>query len=316
LKKGQPDLFVAKQGLAQLGRFVMADGSNVTEFSFSYSNAEKKLAFAIPQLQANKQMQLQIINKPIQQVNTAVDQNVSSVEREVSEPDDLETTVTTKDIEGKLDLGEVKVIYNLALRTSLYSSFTEKLNNVSVLGAYNANGGPLTLQRLYASLPLSELFDELEINGSASCKPLVNIEAQLSGSTWYNNRIYPLIYEGYPLMGTFTFKTRSVDELGIPPVKSIFFEETIALSQVTARKIAYALFEAAYSDLRDLKSQIADYAAQVGYYPSDRLRQIVVGYMPSYDPGDYPVRFRYTIPGINLQTSNVVKNVSWHVVRK
>jgi hypothetical protein len=314
LKKGQPDLFVAQDGWTPKARLASSDGNTPTEFDFTYNNSDRKITFAIPPLEAAKYFLLQVIKKPNVQ-SGPVDRNVANIERNVNAPSDLETKVTTKDIEGKIDLGEAKVLYGMSLRTSIYPTFLQKLNVVTALPAYSDSGGPFNLQRLYGNLPLTELFDDAELAGSLKSGPLVSIESQLQNNAWYNNKIYPLIYEGYPLMGLFAFKNRTPAELGVPPIKSIFFEESV-FNRTTQRKIAIGLYEAAHFDLSDLQSQIADYVVKTGYYPSERLRQIVLAYTPSYDAGDYPVKFRYTIPGINLETSNTDKIVRWSVVSK
>jgi hypothetical protein len=173
----------------------------------------------------------------------------------------------------------------------------------------------MNLPRLHANLAMGELFDDIELKGNSTIPPLVSIEAVVANNLWFVNKTNPLIYADYPLLGLFTFKNRIPSELGVPPVKNIFFEE-YGFSTGVVRQIAYGLYEVADSDLKDLRTQISDYVARIGYYPSDRLRQIILGNTPSYDPGDYPVRLKYTIPGVNVETSNTTKNISWVVVIK
>jgi hypothetical protein len=314
LRKGQPDLFEIKPEWTQKGRFVDTNGTPL-EFDFAYNKDDRKVTFAIPQLSNAQNLQLQLVKKPNAKTES-VDANVKTTEREVSSIAEVETQVSTKDIEGKLDLGEDKVLYGSTLRTSTYPTFAAKINAVPAMYGFNTLGGPLRFPRLYSDIGLSEGFDSFELVGGSEFKALVSFEAKLENTDWYNRQIYPLVYEGYPLLQTFTIKHRTdLSQLGLPPIRSIFIEENTT-GVAVQRSIAYSLFEAVTTDFVDLQTQIADYVSRVGYYPSKRFEDFVrTAYPSSYTTGDYPVNLRYVIPGVG-PTSILEKNINWNVVVK
>jgi hypothetical protein len=127
--------------------------------------------------------------------------------------------------------------------------------------------------------------------------------------------VYPLIYDGYPLMGSIQIRNRNTELLGLPPVKEVYLEQDKGglsisssgdvpnpVSFVSGSRIEYMLPQTVFSDYYDIQNQVANYIVR---YPSgsSRLTSLLVNPYPLIDYGKYKIKFNYKIPGVNVVTS-------------
>jgi len=308
LKKGQPELFTPGAGWSQKLQFTDAITQQFVETDVRYTESEKKIYFTIPDgMQTGRVYQLAILNLPVQ--NQVLDANVTKVETELSGGD----TVTTKHMEGDLTLREAKTIYSLAFRTSQYNTFREKMAGVSLGTTLNMPSLAGDVSELKSYIQGPETLDNYELAGKDDLAPLVTTEAILENNNWYTKYIYPLVYDGYPLLG-YVYTTRDTLLQGLPPVRAAFVEQLSESPEVTAEGAAttatlraymrYDLMRAVMVDYRSIQLQVANYIATNPSGLTDRLEKIITKPLPFYRQGKYRVRVKYTIPGINKTTSS------------
>jgi hypothetical protein len=317
LKKGQPELFLPGTEWTQKARStIINDPEQYKEFDFSYDAASTSVNFNIPvDIPLNSIQRFELLNIPRQ--NKVIDANVQKVSVELISSDMGAAQLTTKNIEGELDLLEVKALYQSEFRTSMYGTFKEKMDQLSPDQTSRVNLGENVFQ-LASYINGPELFDDLEVNGNGSIKSLITAEARLSDNDWYINYVYPLVYADYPIQGFFKLKSRTnPDSLGIPPSKDVFLNlQFNGLSIVNGQPSIDPSTGFAYSTLRynvmvpmkvdylDIQHQVVDYKTRTGY-SNKRMNDLILLPFPIVKYGQYKVNLQYTIPGINKVSSGV-----------
>jgi hypothetical protein len=275
--------------------------------------------FTVPaDLQTGQIYAFQVVNLPARATG-AVDQNVDSVVTKVASDHELmDTEVRTKQAEGTLSNLKEKNVFSAHFRTSQYASFDAKLGQSSVSAGWPRLLRPL-VHELGAYFNNAECFDAFELRGSTgrnAVAPLIGFEAKLADVPWYRDYIYPLVYEGYPLNGTFRLKWRNADSLGVVPVRAVYLQQTPGdrvltpadLQNGSAGPIAgYALLK--YNlphyieqDLADLQGQVANAYAS-GAAPTERLRKLLAQRFNKVTEGTYPVDIKYQLPGTGQTTT-------------
>jgi hypothetical protein len=309
LKKGQPYLFPPGPDWIQSLFFTNTESQAHIETDVSYAPEEKRVHFDIPApLQNNKVYKIDILNLPRQ--TSVLNANVQNVESKLSDTGD---TLTTKKIEGDLSLAEAKSVYGASFRTSKFNTFTEKIQAVKFGKTLTIPAATGDMSELRAYMQGAELLDKYELEGIDSYDPLVGFSAILKNNPWYNELVYPLVYDGYPLLGIIKVE-RDTALLGLPPVRSAFLEQLVESPQLTpdANTIAapglsaflhYDLMHTALDDYRSIQRQAANYVVDHPDKLTDRLNKILTGLFPFYRYGTYPVEVRYRIPGMNKTTT-------------
>lgn len=315
LKRGQPYLFTPDAKWVQKLRVTNSSSTDdYLETSFTYNTGEKKVLFDVPAgFKEAKGYQLEIMNFPAQKA--VLDENVKTVSTTVTSADkSVETTISTKSVTGTVELRDVKSIFTSYFRTSKYPTFQSKMKALSLTKALSGNNGNNILI-VGAYWQGDEFFDAFEI-GTANevSNRMIELEANLSGNTWYEKSVYPLVYDAYPLQGQFTVQSRNVATLGLPPVKDVYLlqaNNTLALTSssipdpqsfFSSSRIEYHLMESMFLDYYDLQRQVANYAVNGTSTP--RLNLLLVNPFPIIDYGMYKVRLTYRIPGANVNTSS------------
>jgi hypothetical protein len=316
LKKGQPYLFDPQKEWIQKIHFTESTSKSNIESNLSYNAAEKRVYYTISRnLLNSKFYTMSVVNIPAQ--STVLDANITKIEREVTGGEDAgQATITTKAIEGNLELRDVKTIYASHLRTSNYNTFTEKASAVKLSQTFRLSVEANIFQ-LGAYMVGQELFDNFEISGGENYKPLVQYEAGLEQNDWFNNYAKPIIYEGYPLLGKFTITSRDINLLGLLPTKSVFVDEYDYNPVVTKENlgisfeppspysyIVYDLMVPMYSDYRDIQRHVAGYITNNPDKINARFERILINRMPMYRYGKYNVKLKYVIPGVNKEASH------------
>jgi hypothetical protein len=316
LVKGQPELFNVSEEWVQKGRFVSRSGK---QHFFDVNYADQQVNFTVPTgLQVGQIYAFQVVNIPTG-VMGAVDQNVDSLVTKVASDNELmDTEVRTKQAEGTLSNLKEKNVFSTHFRTSQYASFSSKLGQTSVSAGWPRLLRPL-VHELGTYLNNAECFDAFELRGSTGRNamiPLIGFEAKLADVPWYRDYIYPLVYEGYPLNGTFRLKWRNADSLGVVPVRAVYLQQVPVsrilteadISRGSAGPVAsYALLK--YNlphyieqDLVDLQGQAANAYAS-GAAPTERLRKLLAERFNKITEGSYPIDVKYLLPGTGQATT-------------
>lgn len=322
LKKGQPYLFTLGPEWQQKVHLSDVATENYVETDLTYTPAEKRVGFALPDgLIGAKAYRFEILNIPIQ--NQVLDANVKKTETNVAtgggeDEDAGEMTITTKNIEGNLALRDVKSVYASFFRTSKYATFLDKMRSLTLSQALSGNPGNNVLI-LGAYWRGDEYFDGMEIGTGehALTERFINLEADLSNTPWYEQQMYPLVYQEYPLSGSLRVRNRNVDLLGVPPVRDLYLQQDKndlrlteagdvpdALSYFSGSRIEYQLPLTMFSDYYDLQQQAANYFVYSPGTASSKVTSLLVNPYPIIDYGSYKVKLTYRIPGINLSTSS------------
>ncbi|WP_143785900.1 hypothetical protein [Ohtaekwangia koreensis] len=308
LKQGQPELFTPGAEWIQLLRLTSTESQDYKETTVSYDASSKRVNFSVPSgLLNDKVYTIAILNFPRQQA--VLDANVQHVETELQGGD----TLTTKRIEGELALRDVKTVYSSPFRTSKYNTFRDKMAGIKLSITMNipSQAGDMTELKSYLTGP--EPFDRFELEGKNEYAALVTTAAILDNNKWYEQGVYPLVYEGYPLLGSIK-TTRDTSLLGLPAIRAAFLEQiaegpemTEATSVIAAPLsgyMRYDLMRTMLTDYRSIQRQVANYVVDRPERLTDRLETILTKPFPFYRQGKYNVRVYYRIPGINKTTSS------------
>ena len=314
LEEGQPYLFNPGQEWIQKIRMTEPLTQQYVETDLAYNPKDKRVTFNIPDdFQNSKVYQFEIVNIPRQK--TVIDQNVQKIDKELNIDQSAGTaTLTTQSIEGDLNSLETKAIYSTRFRTSNYNTFIEKMKSISLAPVIRLSLG-INIFQLTSYLKGDELFDEAELSGSPDFKKLITMEAITQGNEWYERYTYPLIYDGYPLLGWMKVGRTNPYDLGIPPVKDIFIEnskQNITLQDnggnfsslpFTNEYLAYNLGESVAADFRDMQRHAVNYVADYPSRITPRLEALVIQPLPHIRYGSYRIKMTYIIPGINKASS-------------
>lgn len=313
LKQGQGELFASSTEWDQVVRFKSNDGKSL-EVPFTYITSAKELKMNMPVDFINDQVySLSVVNVPKTSLSS-IDANVDTTR--VITSTEMELGVRERSAEGTLKEVQEKEIYTMRFRVSKYNTFRDKVLSVSPSSGWR---DPLStgVHAIGSNIRGPEPFSEEEIVGVNNNPPLVQMEADLNNVPWYTNKIYPLIYQGYPLNGTMRIRpeNRNPETLGIVPTKAVYlyqypFRIKLSDSEIstgvvalapTVGRIDYYLAYYMYHDYIDLASQAANYVASHG--GNERLNTLINSPFPVIMRGDYWVNINYVLPGRKTVTS-------------
>lgn len=314
LKRGQPELFQPGEQWIQKIRMTQATGGKYAEADLSYR--EKRVQFTLPaNLTLASVYRFEILNLPRR--STIVDANVKQVSKELlSTGEESKATLTTKKIEGDLTKLEVKTVFTTSFRTSKYNTFSDKMKATTLARSFRLDIDPaLNVFKLISYIGGDEVFEKAEVEGGSNRSPFIYMEANLQGNTWYDNYVYPLLYEGYPLAGSIRLTQRDPLALGLPPVRDVYLSDFTQPATFTDQAafvppafsneyITYNLGASVFGDYRDLQLQAANYYVDnPAQYPA-RLTKLILGMNPRIRQGTYKVKLTYKIPLINRSGSS------------
>lgn len=316
LKKGQPYLFENKPGFIQKARISGSDAIPIADFEYQYNNASKKVSFALPDLVSQKAYYFDLVDIPNMEGQSMVDSNVSTTETNVGSETGGEIKISTKNIEGQLSLREVRSLYTTYFRTSKYKTFSEKISSLSLSRSFTVDQGPVNIFRLSAYVNGDEFFDRSELGLMPKAQPLI-LNVELRNSPWYVEDVYPLVYEGYPLLGILRLE-RDTTILGFPPQRSVvvtqgksdYWLETndiTSLPQFSGITIVNNdLMLTMPNDYYDLQNQIANLIIEHPDLYNARLGKFLNQPFPVMRNGPYDISLKYFVPG-NEKPSSVTK---------
>ncbi len=313
------------EGYMQRVRFETLDGKG-SNFSFTFKRvydygAKFEIDFNLGnfQFRNNEIYRISVLNIPKEQAK--IDANVSRSETSVS--DDI--SVRKIEAEGELDILETKEIVSYCFRTSKFNTFKEKVASLNLSGNAYVSGKDAQLKYMRRDLESDDFPDGFEYQHTVEGVGFMEgnmmvLEPLLDKTKWYNNSIFPYVYNEYTREQVATGDIRSYN---YPPNN--------------AMTIFNALF-ATHKDLKDdeIASGVASGLPQIGnigYYVvfqcdhdirivqnlvADKLihKQSLRGHdndfktyiQPDpYTPGDYPFKVSYRLPGKKIITSSVIE---------
>ncbi|EAY26365.1 hypothetical protein [Microscilla marina] len=307
LKQGRPDLLADEKTQSlfdQKLRFVAANNPKVfKELPFVYDRANVRINFAIPQdLSKEVVYHWQIVNIPKGKA-ARVDENVTNV---VKKNNSANVSVTSKKLEGSRSVLKEKNIFNAPVRTSAYATFADKFNALTRTSGWS---WPIatSVHVLGATYTGKETFDLFEIAGEGGKPALVELEALIANTPWYQNVINPLIYQNLSRVGL----ERSVKPFGIPPFKAMFINQKnwqTVLSEETLQATKPAHYRGAFIFnipsvvQRDYMDLVYKAAALKLTTSAPWIDRILTTPFPSISTGSYEAVIRYRLPGSNRVT--------------
>jgi hypothetical protein len=314
LHRGQQYLFNLGQEWVQKVR--MTSGQRYLETDLTYEASARRVNLNLPAgFENTKVYQFEILNIPRQ--NTLIDANVQKVKTEVNTGDPaVSTSLNTKDIEGDMKKIEVKAIFTSNFRTSKYNTFGDKIRAMTLTPKPRVILAVDVFQ-LGAYVNSDELFDDVEVKGTASLPNIVRMEAVLTDNPWYTSGVYPLLYEGYPMDGRFSLTRRANPQLlGIPPARDMLFEDYVKQVKLAPEDVTYSpgvsylenirynVSSSAFIDYRDIQMQAVDYFVGNPSAITQRMRSVITTPFPKMRYGYYQFRFQYFIPGSLVPNSS------------
>lgn len=309
LKRGQAYLFAPGAEWKQIGRMTTTDGT-VVPFNFNYTSGSNTVSFAIPgSLRTGQNITLELVNIPAQQ-NGSVDRNVRQETNKVGGDDAIDTEIATKKAEGAIADLQEKSIFSSYFRSSTYATLNAKLDGLSRSrgSAWQIYNG---IDELSFSYTGAELFDAFETGGT-DVAPLMTFEAILDNS-WYTDKIYPLLYQGYPVLGL-NVNHRVPSVLGVPPTRAVNFRspsditiKDVSIVPVMNPAPANIVYNLPLEMARDY-SNLATQAANLSLSTSANawVTRLLTTPYPGFTRGTYNIRVRYVLPGIKKITSEKV----------
>lgn len=295
--------------------------NNVSEVSLTYSSTNNMVDFTLPtDLVSDNIYALELMDIPTTD-NTSVDRNIESEESVSTNADGTTVTVTTQSIDGEIEETEENAFLEINFRTSKYNTFANKIgaDSENIRFLFTVSTG---IYLPGATLYRDEMFDKYEIYGDGDIESLITISADLENADWYQQNVYPILYEGYPFHSDATIDYRDIESIGVPPANDIRIWQTDFEKLLTDEEIESGTFidptefsqfiyyipyywALDYQDIRNKLSNIyfgltkpakVDYILRRPNWP-----------MPSV--GNYPINIKYRLPGKNTVTTTKALNL-------
>lgn len=319
LKQGQPYLFEQNEDFRQVLRVKTISGQ-ISNSPLTYVQSAKEVRFTMPtaKLANNKIYEIDMVNTPKNSLGS-IDANVDTVSSKVSLNDpNNELNIRTKEATGSLKEVKEKQIYQTFFRTSMYNTFNEKMASTNPSSGWRYPILP-GVHKIGSNIKGPEPFAEEEIYEYNQRPPLIEIEADFNNVPWFNQEVYPLVYNGYPINPDITISADNRDPsiLGLIPAKGVFIYQypyRITLSDDDISTNAKSFPETVgridnytayfmYYDFLDLSAAAANYVIRTGNTSNGKINRLLNGEFPIIRKGNYWVNINYRLPGKNTVTS-------------
>ena len=282
-----------------------------------YDKNQYLIKFKVPKFKQegglinNKIYKLRLMNIP-SSADKDLDSNIKNEVKNLETAEGNTTEVTTKKAEGSITNLKTSTLLTLNFRTSHYDSFQEKFDQCKI----NCSG---KLQIFYgvdyfqSQIIIKEQFDKFEINSTSNS--LVQIEANLDNTKFYNDNFKELTYNKY-IKNKYKITWRgNTEDVGIPPIKSTklladFSQNELSEQEITNNKantiqnfrINYNTMLYLHNDFYDIKNKVANELVK-GIKNKYTEKIITTKELPFLPRGNYPLKIKYTLPGLNKTTS-------------
>jgi len=290
---------------------ILFDSNNeVKQANFSYNSSDLKISFPIPiNLEPQMVYNFRVAKVPTSQT-MAVDANVERFSVEQT----AEYEVSEQSIEGEREVNLEQKFFELNLRTSMYPTFTDKLNAMQ-LSSTSMQIVTTGIHNLIQFASFAERMDNYEVNGDVNSR-LIQCEISLDNNTWFNQYIKPLVYDNYPRLPSLNITWRDAEELGVPPYRSIYCYqtanvvdiETLAIGSTysytgTSIGIKFTGVVVMNQDYQDLKNKAASLFSPSSPHTNILLPIINGFFTPILVNQQYSATLKYVLPGEKIVTS-------------
>ncbi|NMM50485.1 hypothetical protein [Marinigracilibium pacificum] len=307
--------------------FASADGFDRKEVGITYSPENRGIIrLSIPDNLLNATAyKMVIVRKPAQ--NYLSEGNVIRDDKQVYSDGEIGGEVSTSNnkLAGVIIGPGEKEIYSLRFRTSRFNTFVDKMNNLSSEESIGRILQDYNVIRLGYRTTSDEVFGRFEKGGSDGIRytRLIEIEG-LADNPWMNNFVLPKIYDPYPKYGSSltaninTFRSPA-EELGIPPVKSVF------VYQDQYPVLTESSFESTSGSIGGITGYIYDLPFYVNQDYNKIYNYLMANYKPStsypsllkvtyeniYTGSEYGFKMKYVLPGTGKVTSTKTFKIKW-----
>ncbi|SEW39685.1 hypothetical protein SAMN05428988_5134 [Chitinophaga sp. YR573] len=321
LKRGQPYLFASVDNSGKKWKVTATLNNGTTPVQYDESVAQ--VNFDIPANMTKEAVYTFSIMRTSGDGELAAN-NVTVNRNETVTEDGDTTSIGNTSLKGNATSGVSKEVIGYSFRTSKYNTFIEKMSAMSDprdLFDVATNYVSVIGQRFEAE----ETFDKFEIQGDASfaVKPLIALKAG-SNNSWLQNKLMPLLYNGYPFNPAVTITRDQTVTGGIPPLDAIRLynndytlyqledaavSDGIALSKPGRCRFMYYVSFVANDDYHELLNK-ANRVYLNGGSASPGITRLLTSTYPDLDGNQYyPVEMSYRLPGSNNITSSITRSI-------
>ncbi len=315
LQQGQDYLF-QDSGWVNVIRFTDPNGQTY-ESPLTYAADTNTINYNFPTgIPNGVVLSFEFVKKP-ENVNTDLASNVSDTYTTVVE-NGVQYEIKNKTASGTLTLFQETIMYDSYLRSSAYNTLAEKVSGFSYSTGWRfplLNG----VHEVGITVSGNELFSGEEILGPGGLEPMVILEADLTGNSWWENDIKPLIYDTYPINGNFQITWRQTSGKGLPPFRACFIRQVpnnVTYDEATLQSglvgvqsgNAAIVFNMAYYaafDFNELNGQAANYFVSNPSTTNPAILNLINGAFTPIKQGTYRINLKYRLPGTNTITSTV-----------
>ncbi|MGE5406540.1 MAG: hypothetical protein ACM3NR_02410 [Methanosarcina sp.] len=291
-----------------------SSNSSSYEAPVSYDEDQSMLTFEIPQnLSLNSVNDLSIIRRPSDE--GAIDRNLRRTNLLLSAGNKEDTiSISQTKVLGAVASENETSLLDMSFRTSIYSTFREKLDNMAnwtKLYAIDDRSELSTLMSIpHIMVSMDETFDKYEIEGSDGIPPLVCMEAQKEND-WIKTHAYPLVYELYASDGLLL--DRNIQTLGLFPARAIYMSNVQSDSYLLSGQnsapmkgdvyLKYYVPVNIHADYYNLLAKATAKYLNSYLVPSPQAQRLLTQRIQDISRGTYPFRLSYRLPGTNLYTT-------------
>ncbi|PWV46173.1 hypothetical protein [Chitinophaga sp. S165] len=325
LKYGQPKLFRKTddegKNYSVTAAFTSAQ-KQAAASNVSYDEAMTQVNFDIPSGLSKEMIYTYSITRTSLDGEKAADNVVKNEDLTVGEDGDS-TTITSSSLKGdaKSDVNKEIIAYNF--RTSKYNTFAEKMSAVTnAQDLWDIATGYVTV--IGTRFNTDETFDRFDINGDATfnSKPLILLKAG-TNNAWLQNKVLPLMYNGYPFESGMKLERDPATTGGVPPLEAVrmynndnnYYQlesnhvtDGIAPLKPGVCRFMYYVPFAAHEDYMELTAKAGrSYLTGTTATPAGNL---LLHTFPDLQGNIYyPVELQYRLPGLNQISSTITKSI-------
>lgn len=224
LKQGQSYLLLQSDNWNYTGK--LEKGGVKSNFTFQYDPANKRVNYTMPSNMELSSIYKLALYKIPKQAQNSVDKNaVTSVNNATSSNSNSANVQQTK-LEGTLSNQQENKVFDLYFRTSAYNTFSDKWKQMianTFSWSLSIHNG---IDQMKITMRNHEILDDYELNGDDNFTRLVNFEANFEKTNNWISRVKDNVYKDYPIEPSVVIDHRTISELGNPPLKAIFHDQT------------------------------------------------------------------------------------------
>jgi hypothetical protein len=306
LERGQSYLFPA--GLKN--QVVFEDNTGNRKYTdFKYDESQKRIDYTVPSIDNSASYSMSLVS--LNQGSEGSAPAGKTFQTVVSDDENGNISV-----ENRLASAETRtdgvVLLNYGFASSRYGTLHQKILNLEKARAIAV---VISFEVLMFGYEMQDMepFDPADLTGTewTGGKSLIDVTATLE-DTYYQQHIYPLIYQDYPVAGNIRVKREDAGVIGVPPVRALPLR-TDYLNRIeqgeydgiaTKRFPYYYNLPAVYKeDFVDLQRQVINSMMGKGGAAYNRFLR---GSFPFILPGYYKIKMQYVLPGNGNMTGSSV----------